>query len=331
MTEIKDGTKDATEVQIQKLIDELRTKMTDKSFGPKEQGDLVRKIVGTKSWLVIEPLEKLIKEEKCPDITKVKVLEELGKYGEPRVIRIIADYVKDKSNMVKSAAIKGLSMITNPKVIQPLLDSLNDADKWNRIFAIHGLQKNENKKVVKGLVERLGDQEDQVRQEALQVLDKFRKDFLIEDVVAGLASENRFIKFGAATLIGNKLIDEGVPELIKMLDGDDRRLAIIAARSLEKIGNQSCVPRLLIKAMKESGNEDPVKSIFALSIYNMGEIAIQPLIISYLATQDDKTKVVIIKILKKFGDRPDKEIDEMLKNPENEKNAATLAELKNKL
>jgi HEAT repeat protein len=331
MTEIKGETKETTEVLIQKLIDELRAKMTDKSFGPKEQGDLVRKIIGTKSWLVIEPLEKLIHEVKCPDITKVKILEELGKFGEPRVIRILTDYVKDKSNMVKNAAIKGLSMIVNPKCIQPLLDSLEDPDKWNRIFAIHGLQKNENKKIVKGLVDRLGDSEDQVRQEALQTLEKLRKDYLIEDVVAGLASENRFVKLGTATLIGSKLIEEGAPGLIKLLDGEDRRLAIIAARSLEKIGNPGCVPKLLIKAIKEAGYEGALNNIFTLSIYNMGEIAINPLIISYLASQDEKIKAIIIKILKKFGDRPDKEIEEMLLSPENQKNVPILTELRGKI
>ncbi len=307
------------ENKINKLVKELKTHIDSRSFAIREINDLIFKIGSLRSWHIIEPLKNIIKEPRCPNNIKIKVLEELGKYGEPRVIGILSEYIKNKDKSIRNAAVKGLSTIKNIKCVQPLLDSIDDEEKWVRIFAINGLKKNENKKVVKPIIERLGDEETQVREEAMGALKRINPEFVIDELIGALQSSNRFVKRGAASILGDRHINKASKNLIKMLNGDDRGTSLIASRALSKIADPNTIPELLIQSLKEGG----IDSIHATSIYNMGQRNIvNPLIQLYKVTDEGGIRDLIVQLLQKTEEGVAEEIirqSEMETDPENKK------------
>ena len=287
------------EQKINGITKELQAKLGDRNFSFKDQNNLIRKLGEMNTWQVIKPFEEILNHKNSTDNVKKRILEELGKIGDPRVIKVLTKYVNDTNKIIKNAAVKGLSRIKHPKCVQPLLNSINDTDKWIRIFSIHGLARNPSKKIVWPILERLGDDEKEVREEARIILEKMKADLLTDSVIKGLKHSNRFVKIGSAALIGEKKIIPALRGLLKVLNTDDKRLAIVAARSLSKMEDPNGIPKLLMKAIKENG----IGSIYASSIINMGRIAIEPLVRLYLLAQNKQDILdLIIQILKKLGD-----------------------------
>lgn len=287
--------------KIDNLIEDLRNNITKKSSNLKEISNLIQKFGLMKSWQIVEPLENLINDNSINVSVgiKVKILEELGKIGDPHVIRVLGSHVSDENKAIRNAAIKGLSMIKHPKCLPPLLQAIDDEEKWIRIFSIHGLLRNESKKMVKPIIERLGDKEEQVRQEALRALEKMKIENITDHLINSLSSQNRYIKLGAVALIGEKKILGASDELIKLLDGEDRRISMLAGRSISKIADPNAIPKLLILALKQGG----FNNSYVQNICNMKLEAIEPLIRLYLITNNDSMRKLIIQILKKFEEK----------------------------
>ncbi|MHA1729184.1 MAG: HEAT repeat domain-containing protein [Promethearchaeota archaeon] len=314
------------EHQISELINRLKQKINDRTSNFREKSNLVQKIAAIKSWKILEPLENLVKgaKIKVSDDLRVKVLEELAKFGDPRVIKILTEHIKDKNSSIRVAAVKGLSMIQNPKCIQPLMESIDNEEKWVRIFAIHGLYNNINKNTVQYIIERFGDNEMIVREEAIKSIEGLSPEIVGEALINALNSENRFIELGAASLLGKKKFirfgEIALNNLIKLLNVNDKRLKIIVGRTLSNIADPNAIPNLLILALEDGG----IESIYAHMIYDMKKI--EPLIRLTLIAENDNLKELIVNILKKFGQDAIKAVIR-ISEQENDKNKRKLNDL----
>lgn len=313
--------------KISGYIDDFKKKLKDKSGSLKDLNDVIKNIGELRTWQIIEPLEDLLKLKETPEQIKIKILDELGRYGEPRVIRILVDYIHDEDKSIKNAAVKGLSRIRNQKCVDPLLESIEDEEKWIRIFSIIGLQKNETKKAVKPIIKCLGDPDEEVRKEAMASLENMSLDLTADELIESLHDPDRYVKFGVAAILGDKEVMKASDELIKLLESEDKRLSIIASRSLSKIGDPNAIPKLLLKALDGSG----VNSIYALSIYNMGEDIITPLLRLYIIADNDAIRDLIKNILRKFGEIIPSKIMEFSANEEKEENKRLIEELFNEI
>jgi HEAT repeat protein len=311
--------------KIEYLTENLRNKIKIKSSNLKEISDLIQKFGLIKSWQIVEPLESLINDNsiKVSDAIKVRILEELGKIGDPHVIRVLGSHVSDENKAIRNAAIKGLSMIKHPKCLPHLLKAIDDDEKWIRIFSIHGLLRNECKKIVKPIIERLGDKEEQVRQEALRALEKIKIENVTEHLINALSSQNRYIKLGAIALIGTKEILEASDELFKLLDSDDRRISLLAGRSIGKIADPNAIPKLLILAL----NKGDYNNTYIQNICNMKSEAIEPLIRLYLITRNDDMRKLITHILRSFQEKVANAIMMILSDLQKEEEIQDLNEL----
>lgn len=309
------------ESQVNQIVTEIKTKLNDKSFTFKDQRELIQKIASFKSWQIIEPLESLLGYEKTNTNMKVKILEVLGELGDPRVIKILTSYANNADKNIKNAAIKGLSLIENIKCVPPLLEAINSEDKWIKIFAIRGLQKNYSKKLLKPILDKLGDGDDYVRQEAMSALKKVVGEDDEDDLIQALNTNNRFMKLGVIALLGEKEVGNATKKLIECLDDPDKRISLVASRSLSKIADPNTIPELIVRALKS--NDGPT-GIFATSILNMGMAAVEPLVKLYAIATDDKLRNLIFNILKKFGNDIIQDIQEVIDQTEDKDQKAQM-------
>ncbi|MHA1820774.1 MAG: HEAT repeat domain-containing protein [Promethearchaeota archaeon] len=284
--------------RIDNYFEAFEELIKNKTKNLKELKLIVQSIAQFNTWQIIEPLEKILDKPGVDNKIKELCLTELGKFGDPRTIKIITKYISpDVDLSLRKAAIKALSFIKNPKVVPYLIDALKDGDKWNKIFAIYGLKKNESKKIVGPLVSLLGDDEKEVREEALNTLESFNEDLIKEDVIAGLDSDNKFVKYGCIAIVGNKQIIDAAPKLSELLNDKDQRLSILSARALSKLKDPNTIPKLIIKALEKGGG----LNIYSIAIFKMGNDIIPVLIKLYLIANNDKIKTLIEDILEKFG------------------------------
>ena len=145
----------------------------------------------------------------------------------------------------------------------------------------------------------------------------------ISTFLNALSSQNRYIKLGAIALIGEKKILGASDELIRLLDGEDRRISILAGRSIGKIADPNAIPKLLILAL----NQGDYNNSYIQNICNMKSEAIEPLIRLYLITNNGNMRELIIHILNKFEENVAETIMMISSNLEKEDEIQDLDEL----
>ena len=90
----------------------------EEPFHYREHNQIIRKIGEFRSWKIIDPLKKLSNTEGVSDQLKQKILEELGRLGDPRIISFLGDFIHYENKNVRNAAVKGLSRFKNSKCIE---------------------------------------------------------------------------------------------------------------------------------------------------------------------------------------------------------------------
>ena len=289
----------STSEKVAPIIDELRKLITENSRDNSKLNEIMKSLQSIGSWHIIEPLKETLEIPNCTTQIKQKVLELFGKIQDPRVFSVLVSYSENSDNRIRNTAIKSLSLQKNPKVTGYLISALKaeQSDKWVKIFAIHGLTRNASPKVIQPLIDLLGDPEEEIRKEALSALAKLKTENIDDLLIQALTSQDRFVRLGAVNLIGERLIEKSIDELLKLVGSKDLRLNLLVCNTLSKLSSS----KALLPLLEQATMEEDLANRYVLCIQKMDNKVISPLIDIYLRDTANIYKESIEFILSKTG------------------------------
>ncbi|MDD5089522.1 MAG: HEAT repeat domain-containing protein [Candidatus Wallbacteria bacterium] len=122
-------------------------------------------------------IEALTKYLKDPDFQKrIKAIQGASQMGDPQALpHLVNALAEEKHPFVRATLVKYLGSFRDPKMIPVIADYLKDPDHRTRANAIEGLEQINDTRVVEFLVSMLQDPEHRVRANAAKVLVRFGK------------------------------------------------------------------------------------------------------------------------------------------------------------
>ena len=204
----------------------------------------------------------------------------------PQLVELLIS--SDNLAMVRFAA-NEIRQKTDLKAIEMIIQRFQSRQlyTWNDLDlkAINALYEIGNI-TVEPLVKSLDDQDVRVQVNAIYALGRIGDDRAVAPLIAHIAPANVEIR----SRISDALIKIGrwsIPELLKMLESNDRDIRWIAAYTLGNIGEDAEAP--LLKALQARGEKSAEDIIFALGKAG-GKSSFAPLYAIYGTTKDDSVR-----------------------------------------
>ena len=104
---------------------------------------------------------------------KRRLVEALGKLGDPQAVPPLIQALGDRSENVRAAAAEALGAIGDPQAVPPLIQALGDDEFWVRRAAAEALVRI-GAPAVPALIQALGDYRDDVRRAAQQAIQQIQ-------------------------------------------------------------------------------------------------------------------------------------------------------------
>jgi HEAT repeat protein len=248
-----------------------------------------------------------------------KVVEALGKIGDPEVRDILIEALGSKEFFIRANAAQALGRIQDKKSIPLLRDLLDDKNYLVKILAavalfdlgqqdtagvLFALLKDDNPEVRSATaaeVGRLGEEflfalteivqkeeEYSVRVKALEQLGENKFEYALADIRRALDDKNAYVRRAACFAIGEIEDKQSIPLILGKLDDEDIRVRAEAKLVLGKFGDRSKIDVF----RKDMDEQDPLlvaSSYVALA--RLGEVNILPALLEAIKAPDSTTIV----------------------------------------
>lgn len=276
----------------------------------------------------VEALIAIINDEKKEGYYRGQAVRDLVRTGDPRVVELLLDMLKNPNRSVRLGAVEALGMLGDERAIPPLISALKDSYSKIQKRAMEALVKM-GPPAVEPVIEALKDNDRRVRLSAAKVLieigDKKARG-ATEPLLAMLEDEDSDVRRAAVdalgkigderavgpliTILDDRLVGYGamkaliaigpaaVPPLIVTLEDEDSTVRWMSAKALGLIGDESAVVHL-IAALKDTGYSVRREAATALGLIGDGS-AVEPLI-GVLADKNHQVREAAKKALDTLG------------------------------
>jgi HEAT repeat protein len=279
------------EVAVKPLIELLNIG----SGRPSENANYVLGRIGTPEAL--DAVVKALRNQEFDGRIRGNAAAVLGEVGSEKFIDpLIEALEKDSSWWVRHFAVGSLGKIGSERTQEPLIIALKDESHYVRRAAVVELGKVKPKIAYLPLVDCLRDEDWQIRLQTVEILTEIGGE--IEGPLLGaLSDENKWVRMGAAAVLGKMNSVEAIVPLISQLEESDWMVRNEAALALSRINSDRAVEPLLTLLKHQSG------FVREEAAWVLGELrsreAVQFLILSL---DDEETGWMAAVSLGKIGD-----------------------------
>jgi HEAT repeat protein len=207
----------------------------------------------------------------------------LGRIGDTRAVEPLSAALKDKYYSVRTSAAEALGKIGDTRAIEPLIAALKDDVEWVRRSAAEALGMIGDMRAFKPLLASLKD--NLVREKVEEALVKIGLP-TVEPLITVLKKQDndRFVRSGAARVLGRIGDTRAVEPLIAALKDEDDDVRGSAAGALGMIGDTRAV-EILIESLN---NDDSINNNAAWALGKLGDPRAVESLIDALQNQSDK-------------------------------------------
>ncbi|MBM3237843.1 hypothetical protein FJZ31_16260 [Candidatus Poribacteria bacterium] len=210
---------------------------------------------------------------------RANVVKALGSTGSEKVIRYLAEALKDTDDGVYRVAIEGLGHIGSEKVVEPLVHSLPRQQSYlRRIRIIEVLERISTARAIEAISKlSIEDNEPRIRERASQALNKIREDDKIIDMfINALANDESEWRTRSILCLTQLRSDKVVEKLNQALENQNTSIRVGAIECLQQMKISSCADKLMLIAMQDDKPVVRCKAINALSQIGLPEEVAQP-------------------------------------------------------
>ncbi|UCE39890.1 MAG: HEAT repeat domain-containing protein [Candidatus Aminicenantes bacterium] len=200
--------------------------------------------------------------------------------SEDHVVSLIEALQTDSHWWVRNFAVGSLGKIGSERVIDPLIEAMNDENPYVRRAAVSVLGELKPDNAFLSLIGALGDEDWQIRLQAPEILLEFG-DEIEEPLLEALKEDNKWIKFGAANVLGKIKSEKAVIPLIGLLNDQDRAVRDEAAVALARINSDMAVQPLLDLLKHE------ISYVREEAAWALGEMKANDAVYTLIQTLDD--------------------------------------------
>ncbi|MEW5945385.1 MAG: HEAT repeat domain-containing protein, partial [bacterium] len=170
-------------------------------------------------------VEKLIEKLSDTDreVVRAGVIDELGRTGDHRAIRVLIGVLNDEDVQVRWRAVQALTGFSDD-AIGPLLRSLETPDRFLRRNVVHALGELRAAEAVEKLIRMLmfDETDKEVQIEVVNALNKTGDDRAVEPLITVLKEDDWELRWRAIHALGRLGDERAVEPLLEMLEDDDR-------------------------------------------------------------------------------------------------------------
>jgi HEAT repeat protein len=208
---------------------------------------------------------------------RIAAIDAVGRNGrDSAAMKLFSTMAQDLQidKELRRAAITQLSRYKDQKNIPIFAAALKDPYRFIRFWAVRALIKMREPAATKALIYALGDEDEEIRKEVTAHLETLGETVLKDLIRAFEAPDaNKFLRYGAAGLLGRIADPLVVRPLIDALKDGNDRVVTIAIRGLGKIISPDSIKPLIDLAIK---SPDKRRMIFD-SLFKIGQTEVKPL------------------------------------------------------
>jgi HEAT repeat protein len=210
---------------------------------PSENANYVLARIGTPEAL--DAVVKALGNQKFDGRVRGNAAAVLGEVGSEEFIDPLIEALKtDGSWWVRHFAVGSLGKIGAEKVAGSLIVALNDENQYVRRAAVAELGKLKPEEAFLSLVYCLKDEDWQIRLQTTEILVEIGRE-IEEPLLEGLNDDSKWVKVGAAEVLGKMKSERAIIQLISLLEERDWMVRDEAAVALSRINSKGAVKALI--------------------------------------------------------------------------------------
>jgi HEAT repeat protein len=164
--------------------------------------------------------------------------------SEDHVVVLIEALQTDNHWWVRNFAVGSLGKIGSERVVEPVIGALNDENMYVRRAAVSVLGELKPDKAILALVGSFQDEDWQIRLQAPDILVEFGNE-TEKHLLEALKNDNKWIKVGAANVLGRIGSEGAVLPIMSLLNNQERMVRDEAAVALSRLNSKVAVKALL--------------------------------------------------------------------------------------
>jgi HEAT repeat protein len=211
----------------------------------------------------VGPLAEALRRDEYSGV-RWKAAEALAKIGPPAIDALI-EALDDPDDDVRWKAAIALGEIGDPRAVAPLIRILADPDRFVQSRAAQALAMI-GKSAVDALTSVLGEEEGNIRWGVVLALEKIRDPRSVGALVKASGDPGKELNAEVVAAI-DAMDDEGLDELVKLLQFEDRNVRMQAIRMLGELGRENAIAPLL--QMLENPDEE-TRSVIEEALRTLG-------------------------------------------------------------
>jgi anti-anti-sigma factor len=191
-----------------------------------------------------DQIQRLIDKLKSSDrdVVRTSVIEEIGKFGDPRAIRPLIDALSDEDTLVRWNAVQALARFGDDALAQ-LFVSLESGDRFIRRNVVQALGEIGGDETIDRLIRMLmfDESDKNVLVEVIKALNKINADRAVEPLLTVLKMNDWEMKWRAINALGKIGDPKAIEPLLEAINDEDpdiRWAANLAIENIKKISVQ---------------------------------------------------------------------------------------------
>ena len=241
-----DGLVEIGEAAVERLIETLNIG----SGRPSQNANFVLVRIGTLK--AVDAVIRALKNQKFDFRVRANAAGALGEIDSKDVISPLIEALQTDSHWwVRNFAVGSLGKLGSEKVVDPLIGALNDENQYVRRAAVAELGKLKPDKAILPLIDCLKDVDWQLRLQAPEILVEFGNE-TEKHLLEALKNDNKWIKVGAANVLGRIGSESAVLPIMSLLNNQERMVRDEAAVALSRLNSKVAVKALLDLLKHES-------------------------------------------------------------------------------
>lgn len=174
-----------------------------------------------------------------------KVVEALGKIGDPRAREVLVSALKSKESLVRAYAAKALGRIENKESITSLKELTDDRSYLVRILATAALINLEEEQATEVLVAFLEDDNPAVRAAAAEEAGGLGEYFLSKLNAMLLKEKDEFVLVELIGQLGKNKFNPAVSSIRRLLENQSAMVRAAVCRTIGELDDKESIPWLL--------------------------------------------------------------------------------------
>ncbi len=203
-----------------------------------------------------------------------KVVEALGKLGNPKAHDILVEALKSKEFFIRAHAVQALGIMRDKESIPLLREMLNDKNYLVRISVIGALINLDQKDMEELLLVSLKDKDPKVRVSTIEQAERLGNKFL-SAITEMLSKEKEyFVRVKAIEKLGKRRFSPALPYIRKALDDENAQVRRAACHAIGEMGDRESIPQILQRLSDENISVRAVAKVVLAKFGDRSEIEI---------------------------------------------------------